>query len=191
MSLKHGILGFIKYGVDTGYELNKTFRDSLDNFWHATASQIYRELAWLEAHEMVTAQEQVQTGKPNKKLYQITAKGEQELQQWLASGVPDMMRIRNSFLVKVFFSGLQDVDQTLQTFREFDEQCEIVRQQTREWEDSIVHYSDQMEDSWHPVYWELTSDFGIRYLNMCQEWSTESQRKLKQRRERESCGESS
>ena len=42
--LKHGILGLISNGDKTGYEIMTVFRDSLNHFWTAQTSQIYREL---------------------------------------------------------------------------------------------------------------------------------------------------
>ena len=46
--LKHGILGLINYHEMTGYEIMQTFKDSLNFFWKAQTSQIYRELQVLE-----------------------------------------------------------------------------------------------------------------------------------------------
>ena len=46
--LKHGILGLLNYGSMTGYEINRTFKDSLSYFWNAQTSQIYRELQTLK-----------------------------------------------------------------------------------------------------------------------------------------------
>ena len=42
--LKHGILGLLNYHSLTGYEIMEVFRDSLNFFWSAQTSQIYREL---------------------------------------------------------------------------------------------------------------------------------------------------
>ena len=42
--LKHGILGLLNYGDKTGYEIMRVFRDSLNHFWTAQTSQIYREV---------------------------------------------------------------------------------------------------------------------------------------------------
>ncbi|MDE7252270.1 MAG: PadR family transcriptional regulator, partial [Acetatifactor sp.] len=47
--LKHGILGLINYREMTGYEIMRTFRDSLNFFWEVQTSQIYRELQTLES----------------------------------------------------------------------------------------------------------------------------------------------
>ena len=46
--LKHGILGLLNYGDKTGYEIMTVFRDSLNHFWTAQTSQIYRELQTME-----------------------------------------------------------------------------------------------------------------------------------------------
>ena len=51
--LKHGILGLLNYKEMTGYEIMETFRDSLNYFWDAKTSQIYRELQGLEQKEWV------------------------------------------------------------------------------------------------------------------------------------------
>lgn len=44
MSLSHGLLGLLNYTDMTGYDLAKTFQDSLCYFWQAQTSQVYREL---------------------------------------------------------------------------------------------------------------------------------------------------
>ena len=46
--LKHGILGLLNYGDMSGYEIREVFKNSLNYFWTAQTSQIYRELGALE-----------------------------------------------------------------------------------------------------------------------------------------------
>ncbi|MBK7448579.1 MAG: PadR family transcriptional regulator [Anaerolineales bacterium] len=48
MSLKHAILGFLSFKPFSGYELKKAFDSSVQHFWPANQSQIYRTLAELE-----------------------------------------------------------------------------------------------------------------------------------------------
>lgn len=48
MSLPHAILGLLNYMPMTGYDLKNFFDDSIDFFWSAQMSQIYRELKNLE-----------------------------------------------------------------------------------------------------------------------------------------------
>ena len=49
MSLKHAILGFLGYTSLSGYDLKKAFDGSVQHFWPADQSQIYRPLAQLTA----------------------------------------------------------------------------------------------------------------------------------------------
>ena len=52
MSLKHAILGFLNYQPQTGYELKEVFDDSVQHFWLADQSQIYRTLNDLMADKI-------------------------------------------------------------------------------------------------------------------------------------------
>jgi DNA-binding PadR family transcriptional regulator len=68
----------------TGYELAKTFDASIGFFWKADHQQIYRELTRLRERGHVQAREVVQTGKPNKLVYTLTAEGKAALRHWAA-----------------------------------------------------------------------------------------------------------
>ena len=54
MSLAYAILGLLTYESLTGYELKQRFDCSINYFWSAHLSQIYRELNVLEKKELVT-----------------------------------------------------------------------------------------------------------------------------------------
>ena len=84
--LKHGILGLLNYGSMTGYEINRTFRDSLHYFWYAQTSQIYRELQTLKKNGWATDEVIEQSDRPDKKLFSITDSGREEFIRWLAEG---------------------------------------------------------------------------------------------------------
>ena len=106
MSLKHGLLGLLSYGSMTGYELDKTFKDSLFLFWKAQTSQIYRELNGMEHSGWLTSEIVYQTDKPNKKLYSLTESGRKELHDWLSeNNLDNEFQTRSTFLMKLFFSG--------------------------------------------------------------------------------------
>ena len=53
--LKQGILGLLNYGDMSGYEIKTIFQQSLNYFWTAQTSQIYRELQALEKDGWVTS----------------------------------------------------------------------------------------------------------------------------------------
>ena len=81
--LKHGILGLLNYGPMTGYEIKTVFQDSLNYFWTAQTSQIYRELQSLKKKEWVKDELIPQKGRPDKRLFSITDAGKEELRCWL------------------------------------------------------------------------------------------------------------
>lgn len=99
--LKHGILGLLNYRELTGYEIMETFRDSLNFFWNAQTSQIYRELQGLEKNGWVSKTLVLQKGKPDKNVYSITEEGKRELLRWLADGNIGLSK-RTPILMKVF-----------------------------------------------------------------------------------------
>ena len=110
MSLKHAILGFLSIQAMSGYELKKAFDNSVQHFWPADQSQIYRTLeqivtaGWAEV-ELVKQQE-----RPNRKVYHITKPGRAELRRWLTAPLAHREE-HDSFLIQLFFaSSLPDAE---------------------------------------------------------------------------------
>jgi DNA-binding PadR family transcriptional regulator len=91
----------------TGYELAKTFDASIGFFWKADHQQIYRELTRLRDRGYVEGREIVQSGKPNKLVYTLTAEGKAALRHWAArpSSPPS---IKDDMLVRL--CALEAVD---------------------------------------------------------------------------------
>jgi len=115
MSLKHAILGFLSYLPLSGYDLKKAFDRSVQHFWPANQSQIYRTLAELEEQSLVTKEIIEREERLDMKVYHITKAGRGELHAWLTSPLPERDD-REPFLIQVYFSGqLSDVE-TLNLF---------------------------------------------------------------------------
>jgi len=64
MSLEYAILGFLNYHPYTGYDLKKIFDTSVNHFWHADQSQIYRTLARLTEQGHVQMEKVPQEDRP-------------------------------------------------------------------------------------------------------------------------------
>lgn len=101
MSLKHAILILLDEAPATGYDLMKRFKDGLGYFWNASHQQVYQQLKLMLQDQWVTAYAEQQTDKPDKKVYQVTEKGRQELDNWL-SGPVKPNRINDALLVKLY-----------------------------------------------------------------------------------------
>ncbi|HEX8102045.1 MAG TPA: PadR family transcriptional regulator [Solirubrobacteraceae bacterium] len=104
MSLRHAVLGLLARRPSTGYELTQTFDRSLRTSWHARHSQIYPELAKLEAADLV---EVVGHGARRSKTYGVTAAGRAALRRWLVEAEPDRSQRSESGL-RLFLTPLLD-----------------------------------------------------------------------------------
>ena len=99
MALGDAILVCLTERPMTGYELAKTFDSSIGFFWKADHQQIYRELTRLRDRGHVQGREVVQSGKPNKLVYTLTAEGKAALRHWAArpsipASIKDDMLVR-------------------------------------------------------------------------------------------------
>ena len=112
MSLKHAILGFLSFAPFTGYDLKKAFDRSVQHFWPANQSQIYRTLAELDEHGLVEKEVIEREERLDMKIYHITDPGRAELHQWLSTPLPERDN-REPFLIQVYFGGRLTDDEIL------------------------------------------------------------------------------
>lgn len=175
--LKHGILGLLNYQEMTGYTIMAVFRDSLNYFWNAKTSQIYRELQGLEQKNWVCKTVVLQSGKPDKNVYSITEAGRTELLQWLAS--EDLgLRIKTPVLMKVFFLGERSPAENIRYFESVKKSCELFLKSL----DSVPQYIDSygriIEQKEKALYWQMTVDYGRRSMQMQIDWAQDCIRQL-------------
>lgn len=104
-------LGALSKEDASGYELQKNFKEgSFSHFLEASYSSIYPALTRLTEEGLVTCSEQVQEGRPDKKVYSITDAGRDTLKEAL-SGLPAEDKHRSEFLFFMSFSEVMDADQ--------------------------------------------------------------------------------
>ncbi|MES5487829.1 PadR family transcriptional regulator [Bradyrhizobium sp. INPA03-11B] len=109
MALGDAILACLTERPMTGYELAKTFDASIGFFWKADHQQIYRELSRLRDKGHVQGREVVQSGKPNKLVYTLTAEGRAALKHWAARpSVPPS--IKDDLLVRLYALDCVDIE---------------------------------------------------------------------------------
>jgi PadR family transcriptional regulator, regulatory protein AphA len=104
VSLPAAILGFLQLEPATGYTLKSRFESSVASFWTVTQSQIYRELHGLEREGLVVVRRQPGQGKPNRKVYALSAAGQSVLAAWLRQPL-EPLQVRHPLLLKFVFSG--------------------------------------------------------------------------------------
>ncbi len=179
MSLPYGLLGLLTYQESTGYEITKIFEDSLNNFWHAQSSQIYRELDRLEQKGWVKSRSVAQDKRPNKRVYTITESGRAAFDEWLGEGTPQFEHSHEPFLVRLFF-GSDAPEVTLALLKACHEMClsalESFPPKLRE---NIDRYAAEVPDgNRRRMYWEMTLDYGIAQTRATMEWAQKCIEKL-------------
>ena len=168
--LKHGILGLLNYGDMSGYEIREVFKDSLNYFWSAQTSQIYREIGALEKNGWIKRQTVRQDRKPDKNICSITEEGKRELLRWLSE--PDTyMDMRSPILMKTFFMGELPISNSLNFFEELNREYRDLLNNLQAADQSIASYQEVVPDKRKALFWLMTADFGKRYMQMYVDWS--------------------
>ncbi len=177
MSLKHALLGFLNYGPHTGYELKKVFDISVAHFWNAELSQIYPSLKVLESEGLVEMNVEVQSDRPNRKVYSITDDGRRELIEWLSTPA-ESDQVREPLLVKLFFGSslpkrdllavlYKRADDLRQTVAKGQNGCEVVTGLAR-----VIGLERE------GLFWELTMDAELKHSEAALEWTEQAIRRI-------------
>ena len=170
MSLEHAILGFLNYGPLSGYDLKKVFDISVQHFWPADQSQIYRTLSRLEERGWVQMEVVNQVERPDRKVYHSTDAGREELLSWLARE-PRARVSRSAELMQVFFFGQLSDDVILERFEQYREIMKAVlaryEQVPEELSSSMPVSASEREN----FFWLLTLDLGVRTVRANIEWA--------------------
>lgn len=83
MALEQAILVALAERASTGYDLARRFDKSIGRFWTATHQQVYKVLARMESAGWIASTRVAQDGRPDKKIYDLTAAGRAELRDWI------------------------------------------------------------------------------------------------------------
>ncbi len=162
MSLRYAVLGLLARRPSTGYELTQTFDRSLRTSWHARHSQIYPELAKLEAAGLV---EVVGHGARRSKTYAITAAGRAQLRRWLVEGEPDRSQRSESGL-RLFLTPLLDPADRQATY---ERDLAHVGQELS----TLEELQAGMRNAAEPEVFAPQVELGIRMNNVLQDWLRE------------------
>lgn len=167
MSLAHAILGLLSITPMTGYDLkHRAFEGTIAHFWQADQAQIYRTLAALAESGWVESELEVQAERPNRKVYRLTAAGQQELQRWLRIQQPLPVH-REPFLVQLFFAAQLD-NATILAY---------IAHQIAEHQALLARYQQiplpALNDpalNREQTFWRLTLEMGIEMEQMYLNW---------------------
>jgi len=161
MSLDNAILSFLNYAPMSGYDLKKYIDESINHFWTATQSHIYRALKEMEKKGWITHETVEQEKRPDRKVYSITLEGVNHLQTWLKTPLP-LNDLREAWLIQIFFSHyLSNLEiETLLTAR-----LESVKQKLEnlklDAQDALDRNTRNIGVPRAGALWQMTLDYGV------------------------------
>lgn len=106
MNVRTLCLGVLQLRDATGYEIKKMVEEGMFNhFIEASYGSIYPALTRMSQDGLVTCRREIQSGKPDKKVYSITPAGRAELMRTL-SATPSDDKFKSEFLFIMLLADL-------------------------------------------------------------------------------------
>lgn len=161
----YAVLGLLSIGPRSGYDTVRFAEASIAHFWTIAKSQVYKELARLEELGYVRGIDVHQERLPDKRTYEITRPGREELTRWLNDDLHEPDRMRSAFLVKVFFGHLID-------HKRLKELIEAHGQQVEDYLDDFFRPTVAMlAGGSETTYMHATALLGMRISETISQWA--------------------
>ena len=105
-TLEYILLGMIREQPDHGYALFDRLRNNkeLSLIWQVKRSKLYYLLDKLESDGLLSSTLRSQDTYPDRKIFQITSRGEDLLENWIHTPVRSSRYVRLAFLSKMYFA---------------------------------------------------------------------------------------
>ena len=167
---RFAVLGILSYGPMSGYDIKKFYELNVAGFWSESYGQIYPILKRLTTEGLTTRSVHKQEGKPDRHIYALTAKGREELQQWLME--PTGRHIgRHETLLKLMFGHQIPVAENIRQIERFWErqkgelaEIEVLKKRLKQEED----------DDPNMPFWQLAFSYGEHVNRAYIEWAEEA-----------------
>lgn len=124
----------------TGYDLTKIVNDLKLFLWQSSHQQVYRELGKLEAAGLVTHTLVPQSGKPDRKDYELTKKGRKHLAEQ-AMDLIKLPPIRDQLAVQIIASESHSLLATQELLMDYVDKKEMHISE-------MISKKDAYEDNW-------------------------------------------
>jgi PadR family transcriptional regulator AphA len=175
----YAMLGMLTICPMSGYEMKQRMAQSIAHFWSESYGQIYPALKQLEKEGLATCKQQKSnTGRPDRQVYAITAKGREVLAAWLREA-PKPQPPRSELLLKLFFWSMLPPEEAMK-------HVEALRDASlREVEEyGAIEAQLQKNHADHPAlpYWLITLNFGKHRSQGMHDWAQETLQELKRLR---------
>jgi len=162
MSLPHALLGLLVVQPRSGYELTRSFEDTIGRWaWSAGHTAIYPELARLRDAGLI---EVTATGPRNSRTYAATEAGRAELKRWMVH--EPQRKVRHEYILRMFLISALDetdaVEYLAEVIRDTDDMSAALREQRA---------AGQADAGSRSAFGALAAEFGARQLEMNRAWA--------------------
>ncbi len=169
MSLRHAMMGFLSFQPMSGYELKKAFDNSVQHFWPADQSQIYRTLKQLRADGLIDMEVIPREDQLDIKQYTITKMGRAELETWLATPQPPADD-RDPFLVQLYFAFMISDEQARHVLQTHIDQVDETLAMYASVYESAADQSGEAAPERPRFYSMLTLEYGLAANTWYRAW---------------------
>jgi DNA-binding PadR family transcriptional regulator len=163
----------------SGYDLKSFLDNSINFFWTAQLSQIYRDLGSLESKGHVSYRIEPQEARPDRKVYSITEEGRRVFSEWLEKFPGTLTSaVRDEFSVRIFFgSRIPPDEMSFQLRRYIKEKQEELK--SYEYVNKIIEkYSSSVGAPQEAFYWKLLLERNFMVTRALITWAEESIQKI-------------
>lgn len=107
--MRNTLLALLAEGTAHGYELKQAIEQIFGDAWPPlNIGQIYTTLGRLERDGLVASAHVAQAGRPDKRVYELTDAGREEVRRWLEEPVSGT-RLKDEFFTKLILARLPGV----------------------------------------------------------------------------------
>ena len=167
------ILGMLKLGVRTGYDVKKAIDFSTRFFWGASFGQIYPELRRLQAAGLIRGKA-APRGQVKRTFYSLTPAGEKALHEWLTDVESFVFEMRDESLLRLFFGDALTREEVVAILRARREHLDVILDRFRELE-VAARTGFAAEDQMHPY---LALQYGLGITTWMRNWYAETEKRL-------------
>jgi len=162
------ILGMLRSGPRSGYEIKAAVDNSTRFFWAASYGQIYPELSKLGEAGLIDGTAAPRGGR-KRTVYRLTPAGRKELRRWLTEPA-ETFELRDEGLLKLFFSNAGGPDSPLSA----------IAAKRRYHEDKLeeLRKIEPVGKSFDDPYPDMVLSYGIALNEWIVDWCKRGEREL-------------
>lgn len=167
------ILGMLRKGPKSGYEIKAKADISTRFFWAISYGQIYPELKRLEQAGLIAGETDPGDGR-QRRVYSITPSGEQALREWLTRPGDLQSELRHEGVLRFYFADALDLEERVELLGAIRAKHELLRERLSQIKPAAEAARDEKGDELSL----LTLETGIAYQEFFVELCDRLERRL-------------